>query len=697
MKKLLSAFFALLLILTTALTLTGCDQPTVSVVSETRIWSDGFHGSRTVTVKYPLSVDIDAIKDKLIDDAPSAAVYGAWFDYKGVEEDGYYFELTLAFGSREEYEEEVSAIIGRSADAFFSRKDTILTKGTRMAENFSSADLIAWITRTTAAADATKDVVFRYDSNTVIIDSDTYTTDATTNINDVEGSTVNSISVKTSNDKEGHYNRTFVFSIPNQAYIASKEDFEQYFLTNTAPAAGYYGWTSEGTNMLYTVIYDQVSLSELSEYTAMLLDTDSVEIFYGDKDNASTPLSEGLAFEETFDTFSFIGPDNGAPALSYSYSLPTSTIHGDGAVYSDGKWRVDGAWEEGVYKLDLTSGSLKLRVPDGIQYAINGIDFNLESLGGEQFRRTTSFLYSKTDGYDGMHYAAEFFEQKGADVTTGEDDENLYCTVTCEGDTAAITRSLVSWFGSGNFMTYRRNTGALALSTKTAFVDYINLGSILNSSNANRPMRYTIVSSGEENIVTTAVDGVQNAYDAASALTVTGGNATVEYNGNIPITSHIVIYSLVGAALLILTILAAVFLLRRKKPKVSAEAQKIIDESGAEEDIAASAEGSAPMQTTTFSILELGALSRNKKYVEEINRDVEERMEADRLREQKEEIRRRELEEMGRKVYGADDTAEASDSAQNPEDVSANIPDNTLSDPIAMLDHETDSGEEADD
>ena len=88
MKKLLSAFFALLLILTTALTLTGCDQPTVSVVSETRIWSDGFHGSRTVTVKYPLSVDIDAIKDKLIDDAPSAAVYGAWFDYKGVEEDG---------------------------------------------------------------------------------------------------------------------------------------------------------------------------------------------------------------------------------------------------------------------------------------------------------------------------------------------------------------------------------------------------------------------------------------------------------------------------------------------------------------------------------------------------------------------------------------------------------------------------------
>ena len=675
MKKLLSAILALLMILTTALMLTGCDQPTVSVASETRIWSDGFRGSRTVTIKYPLSVDIDAIKDRIIEDSPAAAVYGAWFTYKGVEEDGYYFELTLAFGSREEYEEEVSAIIGRTADAFLSRKDTVLTKGTRMAENFSSADLVAWIVRATTSTDATKDVSFRFTENYVVIDSDTYSTDATTNINDVEGGIVNSISIKTSNGKDDHYDRTFVFSIPNKTYIASKDAFEQYFLTNTAPAAGYYGWTSEGTNMLYTVIFDQVSLSELSEYTAMLLDTDSVEIFYGDKDNASTPLSEGLVFEETLDTFSFIGPDNGAPALSYSYSLPTSTIHGDGAVFSDGKWRVDGAWEEGVYKLDLTSGSVKLRVPDGIQYAINGIDFTLESLGDEQFRRTTSFLYSKTDGYDGMHYAAAFFEKKGADVTTGEDDANLYCTVTSEGDAAAITRDLVSWFGSGNFLSYRRTTGTFALSTKTAFVDYVNLGSMLNSSNANRPMRYFIKSSGEENIVTTAVDGVQNAYDSAAALTVTGGNATIEYNGNIPITSHILIYSLVGAALLILTILGVVLLLRPKKPRVSPEAQRIIDESGADADIAESKEGSAPMQTTTFSIFELGALSRNKKYVEEINRDVEERMEADRLREQKEEIRRRELEEMGRKVYGAEDHP---------------------ADPIAMLDDDADNGEGTD-
>jgi hypothetical protein len=678
MKKLLSAILALLMILTTALMLTGCDQPTVSVESEMRI-SEDFHGSRTVTVKYPLSVDIDAIKDTIIADDPTPAVYGASFAYKGVEEDGYYFELTLAFGNRDEYEEEVSAIIGRTADVFFSRKDTVLTKGTRMAENFSSADLIAWITRATASADATKDVAFRYAENAVEIGSEVYTTEATTNINEVAGSVVNAISIKTSNGKDDRYDRTFVFSIPNQTYIASKDAFEQYFLTNTAPAAGYYGWTAEGTNMLYTVIYDQVSLSELSEYTAMLLDTDSVEIFYGDKDNASTPLSEGLAFEETLDTFSFIGPDNGAPALSYSYSLPTNTIHGDGTVFGDGKWKVAGAWEEGVYKLDLNTGSLKLRIPDGIQYAINGIDFTLESLGNEQFRRTTSFLYSKTDGHDGMSYAADFFAQKGAEVVTGEDEKNLYCTVTCEGDAAAITRSLVSWFGSGNFLSYRRTTGAFALSTKTAFVDYVNLGAILNSSNANRPMRYFITSSGEENIVTTAVDGVQNAYDSAAALTVTGGVATIEYSGNIPITANIVIYSLVGAALLILTILAAVLLLRRKKAPINPEAQRIIEESGADEDIAASAEGSAPMQTTTFSILELGALSRNKKYVEEINRDVEERMEADRLREQKEEIRRRELEEMGRKVYGSEDQA---------------------ADPVAMLDdnaENVENGEVTDD
>ena len=651
MKKLLTIFLALITVLSTALILTGCDQPSVSVVSVMDI-SPEFSGSRVITVKYPLSADIDAVKDAIIEADPTADAVNASFSYKGVEEDGYYFELSFDFANNAEYEDQISAVIGRRAISFLSIKNTALTKGARMAENFSTADLISWILRANEAEPATKDIAFEYTSNTVNIGAKHYDTGLTADINDVEGSAVSSITIRTSNNKEGSYDRTFVFSVPNDSYIAAKDDFETYFLTNTSPASGYNGWSAEGANMQYTVIFQGLNIDELREYTAMLLDTGNVEISYEDRDNSSTPLSEGLAFEESLDTFSFIGPDKGSPKLIYTYSLPMNTIHGDGAVYSDGRWQADGSWEEGVYKLELSSGSVQLRVPDGIQYAINGINFYLDSLGDERFRRTVDFLYSKTDGYDGMSYASQYFTSRGSTVEIGEDDENLICSLICEGTAAEITKELVDLFGSGNFMSYRKSEGAFDLSVKTSFTDYVNLASILNSSNANRPIRYYISSTGDENLVSVSVDSAESAYVSAeeSRIDVKGGAGIIEYKGNIPIPSRVTAYIAAGSALLLMTIAICVLLLRRSRPKkLSPEAQRVVDAVAPDDDSPAD----NLSQTTTFSIFELGALSRNKKYVEEINKDVEQRMEADRIEGIKKEIRAKELEEMERMVYGS--------------------------------------------
>ena len=81
-------------------------------------------------------------------------------------------------------------------------------------------------------------------------------------------------------------------------------------------------------------------------------------------------------------------------------------------------------------------------------------------------------------------------------------------------------------------------------------------------------------------------------------------------------------------------------------------AQQIADSVGVSEDDDALA---ALTQTTTFSIAELGALTRNKRFVDEINKDIEERIESDRLDQRKKEIRQKELEEMERKVYGKEE------------------------------------------
>ena len=688
MKRLLSIVSVVLLCLVMCMGLSACEQPAVTVTSETDI-NSSFAGSRTVGIVYPLSANIDVLRDKLVENSPAADIDGADFTYAGVEENGYRFELRLTFPNKTKYEEIVSALIGRSADVFLSQKNTTLTKGIRMAEDFDVSELISWVERDTDSEKETRNLRFDYPGCTVKIANQDYQTGSTVSINDCKGSPLNSISVKTSNDKEGSFDRTFTFTVPNETYNHDKEAIEQYFLANTSPDAKYSGWSSEGANMVYTVIYEGLDLDKLTEFTSMLLDTDSVEVFYGDKDNASTPLSEGKAFEESLDTFSFIGPDEGYPAFEYSYSLPTSTTHGDGSVFENGRWVSSGVWEEGVYKMSADTGAVKVRIPDGVQYSINGINFYLTSLGDSRFRRTTEFLYSKTDGYDGMKYASDYFASKGAVNETGENDDDLYCRVICEGSADEITPQLVNLFGSGNFMAYRRNEGILALTVKTELLDNVNLGYMLNAGNANRPMTYYVSSDGGENIVSISVDGSETAYaeHSASSLPIQNGVASVEYRGNIPIVSNIVIYLLIGVSLLGLTAVICVMLVRPKRrrrpapdPLNNPEAYldtstgvqpKGFDDEMPQDDPENSDEDTPSLaQTTTFSIFELNALSRNKKYVDEINKDIEERIQQDNLENRKNDIRAKQLEDLSRKVYGTSDpdaAPETEPAAQEPQ------------------------------
>ena len=317
MKRFISILLAAMMIAAVALTLTGCGKDPISVTSELKI-DASFKGTRTVTVTYPLSADIDAIKDTIIEDDPSARVDGVTFAYKGVEDDGYCFELVFDFFDREDYEREVTEMIGRTASCYLSRKNTALTQGTRMTENFGTGDLIAWIVRDTDSDSSTEGMDFRYDKNTVVIGSETFTTGTTVQISEIKGSTVSSIGIRTVNDKQERFSRTFEFSIPDDQYNASKTAIEQYFSANTPAAAKDPHWEPNGSYWVYTVRFEDLSIRELRQYTAELLDTDSVSITYGDVDGTSTPLSEGLAFEESLDTFSFVGPDQGSPTLYYA-------------------------------------------------------------------------------------------------------------------------------------------------------------------------------------------------------------------------------------------------------------------------------------------------------------------------------------------------------------------------------------------
>ena len=249
------------------------------------------------------------------------------------------------------------------------------------------------------------------------------------------------------------------------------------------------------------------------------------------------------------------------------------------------------------------------------------------------------------------------------------------CHVAFEGTVEAITDQLVAVFGSGNFMAYEKHMGVFDLSTKTDLTDYVNISPMLNANNADVPMTYYISSQGGDNIVSVAIDGSETAYTEHSriSLPIRNGHATIRCHGNIPVTSAIVIYILLGLALLTLTSFIAIKLIKPKRRRVPDPLNGTVSDQtaqidGQEDDETDPAVRASVTQTTTFSIFELNALVRNKKYVDEINKDVEERLYAQSLEEQKQDIRARELEEMSRKVYGDANSTDSTDTeSETPE------------------------------
>lgn len=631
MKKSLS-FLLIALLLMSTLIFTGCTTDKAQVESLLEIDSS-FAGHRSITVKYPLSADVEGLEEKLMDANPLKDSEHSQFEYVGVEQDGYTYVMDIKFNSHDEYISQISDLVSRQVHSHMSQPQTVLCSGTRMREDFDVAELISFMTEVTKNNENTGAIDYDYAENTVSIDGSVYNTDSTIDIAQRTGSQINSITVETTNLKDGTYDRTVTFSIPNKTYDELSSSIKEYFGANTSPLAQYCDFTSQGSSWEYKVIFKALNVEQLKECTSMLLDTDKNALSYGDKNNSSTPLSEGLVFEEEFDTFSFIGKGGDCVELIYKYALPTKTTHGDGVAYYDGKWNTVGSWQDSVYTAQLSSDTVDIRIPDGIEYQINGIDMTLEVIDVDEFVRTTNFLYSKTQGMDGMLYAKDFFEQKGATVTTTEDDENLICSVIMDGSHDEINDQLTQYFGSGNLMDYTFKNSALALNNKTSFTEYVNLSGMLNSTNANRPITYSVFSSSNEKIKTLSCDSdtvkVKKNSDTLPLVQVDGGQGTVTYSGKIANTFNTIIYitvmSLVLLAILVIAILR--FLKKRgvkiKKPNIALP--KRVVEKPVDED---------------------------RALLEQIEKDIREKLEADRIETKVKEAKAQELEKLYEMVNG---------------------------------------------
>ncbi|MCQ4022686.1 MULTISPECIES: outer membrane protein assembly factor [unclassified Ruminococcus] len=575
MKRKLTSFLLILLLAVPLFTFYGCGEKTFEYESMLKIDAQ-FKGVRTMTLNsgsaFTSSSDTRAKFNEIIGEyCPSV------LQREEVEEDGNLkYIFTLTFDSRSDYLSKLAAITNKQVQASLVHPNSELAKGWHYIEDIKTDDLFSWL-KNGIEEKKYNDLQFDLSctSNVINMGGDIQSCKSeNTEINAVKGYPVTAIYIETTNNKKDNYDRKFTLSVPQKTYEEMGEKLISIMKKRTLQDAAYSGWTQQGNNQEYQIVYNGLSLSELQNATATFLDCDTVSLYYGDQNNSSTPLAEQLVFEENINTLSFVPKEDSKVELSYKYSLPLKTTHGEGVLLKDGVWAKTGEWIDGIYSLKSSDTVYDIRIPDGIQYEIKGINVTLESYDNDNFTRYFDFVYSSVNGQEGRDYAYDFLNKKGVSVTRIKSDDGVICRLSSKGSAKVISEEINKLFGGGNSLSYSQSTGDMSVVTNVSLTDEINISYMLTGKNKDVPLVYKLYTKGNESVsgfsgLTADGSGDISSLDIDKengyVLNLKGGETTVKYTATLPYPQGVVIYCVCAGFMIMLTALLIFMFNKRSK------------------------------------------------------------------------------------------------------------------------------------
>lgn len=571
-----------LLIIAAAVVLSGCGEINTQVENLMKITND-FVGERVVTLK--LDGDMAVNKDKS-DQLKTVIKEGCPdnLSYRTEVADGRYnCVFVLSFTSLEEYKTKVAGIIGRQISVAYGYTDTVLAKGTYYQEDYDGMELVKWLTDDLYQK-GYKDINLDVQSTSNVVKYNNEVLSSKTsvmNTSTIKGEPVHSVTVSTVNHKNSVYDRSMVLSVPKSTYDKLGESLKT-LMTSRTNSDGKGSWSENNGYMDYTVDYKNIDIERLQQYTQLFLDCRNENIYYGDQNQSSTPLAEQLVFEERINLLGFVSDTKENVIMSYNYTLPEETTHGEGVELKNGEWQTCGEWANSTYKINNTNGNYDIRIPDGMQYSVKCINVALTSIGGNAFKRVVDFVYDRNTGEKGLDYAYGFLTDKGFTVSKESISEGIVCRVTQQGTAPDISNAVGDLFGSGNTFESTRHTNDMSVVTDLNVRDTINISHMLTGANSNIDMHYTVKSECGESIRKVTVDNKSSGKGAETNLnsdqsytsTVNGGNFILSYSATEANPPGVALYCLICGLIVIPALLIITLLFRHNQRLKYKEAMK---------------------------------------------------------------------------------------------------------------------------
>lgn len=645
MKKVISVSAALLILLSTVFLFSGCNWGGLEVVSKLTI-DENFSGNRTVSFTVPESVYSENLDEMIKEAAPVYEDGSVSLESSSLDNGGKKYTLSIYFFSQSEYIFKVEDILGKNVSVNLACPDNVMSKGVKFTEDFSSAELLGWLEPVLEEDDKAFGMSLDCKGTTVELEGIEYETTPAVNINTIEGQPIQSVKVYTKNNKDGTYDRTFTILMDSNIYKTVGNDinifFENISMTDLADSCR---WTEIEGSQQYQVIYTGLDLQQLQSVTNSIFSVKDIDISYGDTDNSSTPFIEGLAFDEKINLNAYLGEDKGNIHFTYEYVLPEETTHGTATALNSGIWEEQGEWQGNLYTLEGDICSANISIKDGMEFPVEKIEFYLEQIGDNNYRRVTEIYYKKNEEsqFSGAEYACSYFVGKGADARTRTEDEFEVCSLSVKGSAIELSIAEAELFGGGNYFSQSVSNPALDVRTMTEIRDYIYISPLLTEMNKEIPVYYTVKPGENYNVNYLSGTGCEKAVknsDGSMTVTIKNGKSDIYVVQSTPHTVKILIYVVFS----ILITAAALYVLRRLYLK--GKRLEIIEKNRGEED-----------RQEFVKLSDLPSFQKGRSMLKKAGKKLQKQrkeISASRKKKQEERIKKRDLEFFNDELYDED-------------------------------------------
>lgn len=473
------------------------------------------------------------------------------------------FTFELAFTDAEDYRNKVIAVLGKGGPVKEGTKidllvaDSVFKQGVSVEENFTSQDLLAWLTsalvKSGTVPDDQKSNLTETGETSVEVDGIKHETSSPIRYSTIEAYGVSALTVRTEGVAGGALSRTLSFDLSREAYAHDAAGFDKYFADITPENGTMTKPDASGT--IWTVTFPADSPEQLNERTDKALGTKAANFAVTEEKDPNDPLKVITTVVDTIDCSGVCA--EGVQATK-EYVLPPGWTETSGqASPAEGDDTV----------MTVSSDALELQFSHGVPFASVSADI----VAPEKGEATATFTYVMAKEFAEPIDAElqKTLAPKGGSVETAQNDDAFTYTVTLTGDSVGVLDAALAEYLPGSSLVVTRLDS-------NPFVDRYRADVALE-------MPVDWLSGGVTDGVTYTVEvpGTMKVTDRSElpkGTKIDGGTATLTTTGLEPVAmavdaSGVSIAALVWSGIVLLLIIAAVlgvmFLLKRRKAEAS--------------------------------------------------------------------------------------------------------------------------------